>query len=78
MVQDHPVTQLRQTKYENVLDYNPGITLLRGMARFRDACPPVVTKAEGGEQAIRTDRILLAVGARPAISPIHGLAEPPY
>ncbi len=78
MVQDQPITQLRQTKYENVLDSNPGITLRRGMARFRDARTLVVTKAEGGEQAIWTDRILLTVGARPAIPPIHGPAETPY
>ncbi|MFQ5644305.1 MAG: mercury(II) reductase [Thiogranum sp.] len=76
--QQRMVEQLRHTKYESILESSPGINLVRGMARFRDATTLIVTKADGSEQEISSDRILLAVGARPAIPAVRGLADTPY
>ncbi|MBP6545796.1 MAG: mercury(II) reductase [Phenylobacterium sp.] len=76
--QQRLVGQLRIAKYEGILEANPAISLVRGMARFQDAATLRVTKPDGSEQAIRPDRILLAVGARPAIPAIEGLADTPY
>lgn len=72
------VEQLRHAKYESILESNPGINLLRGMARFKDASTLIVTKKDGSEKEIKADRILLAVGARPMIPEIKGLADTPY
>lgn len=69
------VQELRHAKYENILESNPSIHLLRGMARFEDAHTLIVTRADGTEQTLRPDRILLATGARPALPDIPGLAD---
>lgn len=76
--QQRLVEQLRHSKYEHILESNPNIHLLRGMARFRDATTLVVTQADGSEKEIGADRILLAVGARPRIPEIDGLHDTPY
>ncbi len=76
--QQQLVETLRHTKYENILGANPDINLIRGMARFKDASTLVVTKADGDEKEITADRILLAVGASPAIPDIKGLQDTPY
>ena len=72
------VEKLRHAKYESILETNPGIKLLRGMARLRDNNTLVVTKSDGSEKEIHADRILLATGARAAIPDISGLKETPY
>ena len=72
------VEKLRYAKYENILENNPGITLLRGMARFQDANTLLVTRSDGDEQRVRADRVLLAVGARAAVPDITGLADTPF
>lgn len=72
------VEKLRHAKYESILETNPGINLMRGMARFKDAGTLIVTQANGGEKEIKADRVLLAVGARPMIPAIPGLADTPY
>ncbi|MDE1895360.1 MAG: mercury(II) reductase [Xanthomonadaceae bacterium] len=72
------VEQLRLAKYENILDDNPAITLLRGEARFVDDHTLGVRLADGGERTLAFDRCLIAVGARPALPPIPGLAGTPY
>ena len=72
------VENLRHAKYESILESNPGINLLRGMARFKDNSTLIVTKKDGSEKEIKADRILLAVGARPMIPNIDGLADTPY
>ncbi|HHJ34885.1 MAG TPA: mercury(II) reductase [Gammaproteobacteria bacterium] len=71
------VEKLRHAKYESILESNPGITLVRGSARFKDAGTLIVS-GEGTEQEISADRILLAVGARPKIPDIRGLIDTPY
>ncbi len=72
------VENLRYAKYESILESNPGINLLRGMARFKDTRTLLITGKDGSEKEIKADRILLAVGARPVIPDINGLAETPY
>ncbi len=72
------VAELRHAKYENILASQPGITLLRGQARLQDAQSLIVTRQDGDEQTVHADRILLAVGARPALPAVAGLAHTPY
>lgn len=72
------IDQLRQKKYQDVLDANPAISLVKGRARFKSANTLVVRDANGGEGAVSADRILIATGASPAVPPIMGLAETPY
>lgn len=72
------VEELRHAKYEQILDENPAITLLHGEARFIDDHTLGVRLSEGGERTLAFDRCLIAVGARPALPPIPGLADTPY
>ncbi|MFV2005563.1 MAG: mercury(II) reductase [Gammaproteobacteria bacterium] len=80
------VAGLRHAKYESILESNPDINLLRGMARFKDASTLVVTATNSAgdsagnssEKDVTADRILLAVGARPMIPDIKGLTDTPY
>ncbi len=72
------VGKLRYAKYESILESNPGINLVRGMARFKDASTLIVTNKKGDEKEIKADRILIAVGASAAIPDIQGLKETPY
>ncbi len=72
------VEKLRYAKYESILESNPNINLVRGMARFKDAGTLLVTRADGSEKEIAADRILLAVGASPAIPDIPGLKDTPF
>jgi len=72
------VGNLRYAKYESILESNPGINLVRGMARFKDVSTLIISKADGSEKEIKADRILLAVGAKPAIPAIDGLSDTPY
>ncbi|MCW9031841.1 MAG: FAD-dependent oxidoreductase, partial [Gammaproteobacteria bacterium] len=72
------VEKLRYAKYESILETNPGINLIRGMARFKDAGTLIVTKNNGSEDEIKADRILLAVGASASVPDIKGLKDTPY
>ena len=72
------VEKLRYAKYESILESNPGINLVRGMARFKSATTLIVTRSDGSEKEIDADRFLLAVGARPAVPAITGLEGTPY
>ncbi|MHB1676229.1 MAG: mercury(II) reductase [Sulfuriferula sp.] len=72
------VVELRHAKYESILESNPGITLEKGFARFKDASTLVVKKADGSEKEIVADRILIATGRSPAIPDTPGLKDTPY
>lgn len=72
------VTELRATKYENILAANPNITLLKGDARFVDANRLIVEQEHSKSTQIVADRFLIAVGASPSIPAISGLAGTPY
>ncbi|MEO7245815.1 MAG: mercury(II) reductase [Rubrivivax sp.] len=72
------VDELRHAKYENILDGNPAITVLRGEARFKGDHSLVVRLSEGGERELAFDRCLIATGASAAVPPIPGLKETPF
>ncbi len=72
------VAELRQAKYQSILDTNPNINLLKGKARFRDARTLVITRPDGSETTLTPDRILIATGASAAVPPIPGLNDTPY
>lgn len=72
------VEALRAAKYQNILDTNPDITLLKGWAQFKDTNTLILRKADGTEEALCADKILIATGSTPTIPPIDGLAETPY
>lgn len=72
------VEELRESKYQSILDGNDAVTLLRGQARFVDERTLEITAASGERQTLGFDRCLIATGAHPAIPPIPGLADTPY
>lgn len=72
------VEELRHAKYENILETNPGINLLRGFARFEDAKTLVVRQEDGSEKRITPDRILIATGRSPQVPDVPGLAGTPF
>jgi mercuric reductase len=72
------VEELRHAKYESILETNPGINLLRGFARFEDAKTLVVRQADGSEQRLTPDRIMIATGRSPQIPDVPGLAGTPF
>ncbi|HXG70700.1 MAG TPA: mercury(II) reductase [Gemmatimonadaceae bacterium] len=71
------VTELRQSKYADVIASYPGLALIEGRARFvggGNGSPVVV--AVGEEDRVRTYRarkVLIATGTRPSAPPIAGL-----
>ena len=72
------VEALRHAKYEGILESNPGIHLLHGDARFKDAHTLIINQAAGLTLEIPFDRCLIATGASAAVPPIAGLADTPY
>lgn len=72
------ITRLRQSKYERILLDTPGITLMRGEARFRDEHTLEVCAGEGACATVAFDRCLIATGARPRVPPVDGLTSTPY
>ncbi len=76
--QQKRVEELRQAKYAHVLSTHPEIHFVQGHASFVDAKTLLVRRPDGQTQQIRADRFLIAVGARPHVPPISGLAETPY
>jgi len=76
--QQKRVKNLRFAKYENILENNPGITLVRGIAIFQDPATLLVLHTDGSKSTLHPDRILLAVGATPSIPEIAGLSNTPY
>ena len=72
------VDELRQAKYESILDSNDSITLVRGEARFVDAHNLRVKQVDGSDLAITADRFLVATGSSPYIPNIDGLPDTPY
>ena len=72
------VDELRQAKYESILDGNDSIELLRGTASFKDSSTLLITRPDGSEQTLRTDQVLIATGSSPAVPPVPGLQDVPY
>ena len=76
--QQRRVDELRHAKYENILESNPGITVLHGVAGFKDKRHILVRMNDGSERTLAFDRCLVATGASPAVPPISGLKDTPY
>jgi mercuric reductase len=72
------VAELRNAKYESILQDNPAVTVLHGEARFVDANHLTVALHDGGEQTLHFDRAFIGTGARPSQPLIPGLADTPY
>ena len=72
------VEELRQAKYEGILENNPDINLLRGEARFKDGHTLIMHSSDGSKRGVSFDRCLVATGASAAIPPIPGLKGTPY
>ena len=72
------VDELRGAKYENILESNPALSLIKGYAKFKDSNTVVITKDNGDEQELKADRFLIATGSTPSIPPINGLSDTPY
>src|SRR5690554_2872242 len=72
------VEELRESKYQSILNNNAAITVLKGEARFVDERTLTVTLNDGGEQTVHFDRAFIGTGARPAEPPVPGLSETPY
>ncbi|MEX0707235.1 MAG: mercury(II) reductase [Woeseia sp.] len=72
------VDQLRDAKYERLLETNESIELVRGSAEFQDAKTLAVTRPDGTIQSLTADRFLIATGSAPAIPDVPGLAAVPY
>ena len=71
------VDELRQAKYESILEGNDAIELVRGTASFKDSGTLVVTRPDGSEQILRADKFLIATGSSPAVPPVPGLQDVP-
>ncbi|HBG05580.1 MAG: mercury(II) reductase [Geobacteraceae bacterium GWC2_58_44] len=67
------VKELRQTKYMNVLNNVPGLTLIKGNAVFLGP-----DSIQVGDRIIKGDRFLIATGGYPRIPAIAGLEQVPY
>jgi len=72
------VNELRDAKYEGILESNDSITLVRGSASFKDAKTLAVKQADGNEVTVEADRIMIATGSASAVLDIPGLAESPF
>ncbi len=72
------VNELRQAKYESILESNDAIELVRGSASFEDSSTLLVIRPDGSEQILRADNVLIATGSSPAVPAVPGLQEVPY
>ncbi|RFF31610.1 mercury(II) reductase [Wenzhouxiangella sediminis] len=72
------VEELRQSKYQSIVDSREAIEVIRGQAHFVDRHTLAVETESGAKQHLTFDRCLIATGARPAIPPIPGLVGTPY
>ena len=72
------VSELRDAKYESILEGNESIELIMGVASFKDASTLTVTRENGDSQTVIADRILIATGSAPAIPDVPGLQDVPY
>ncbi|MGE3343497.1 MAG: mercury(II) reductase [Vicinamibacterales bacterium] len=72
------IADLQSAKYERLLHDTPGITVLRGTARFQDDRTLVVTTVRNTDLVVGFDRCLVATGAAPRVPAIAGLASTPF
>lgn len=70
---DRVVHLLRQSRYENVLEALPNVTLFKGRAVFIGD-----HDVKAGDRQIRADRYIVATGSSPQILQIKGIEEVGY
>lgn len=69
------IGQLRQGVHDNLAE-QPGITVVRGQARFQSPRTVAVAEEEAGQpRVLNAPLIFINTGTRPAIPPIEGLVE---
>jgi len=76
--QQSRVDELRLAKYENILQNNSALTLLKGFAKFKNNKTLIITKSDGSKLELTADRILIATGSKAYIPPIEGIEKVPY
>ena len=76
--QEARVEELRKAKYESIIENSTNIRLIHGEARFKDDHTLLVRGTDRREQSLVFDRVLIAVGASPAIPPVDGLNGTPF
>lgn len=76
--QSRRVEELRAAKYQNILDNNPALSLIRGFATFKNSNTLSILKHDGSTHELHADKILIASGSTSTIPPIDGLVETPY
>ena len=72
------VEELRNAKYQSIIDNNSNISLLKGFARFKNESTLIVNRPNGLVDELSADRILIATGSTPTIPAIEGLENTPY
>ncbi|HVB55969.1 MAG TPA: mercury(II) reductase [Candidatus Acidoferrales bacterium] len=72
------VDELRNAKYESILENSDNIRLIHGEARFLDDHTLLIRRDDGRHQSLAFDRALIATGASPSIPPVPGLDSTPY
>ncbi|WP_377895823.1 mercury(II) reductase [Alteromonas sp. R78001] len=72
------VDELRTAKYQNILENNPALTLIKGYARFSSKNVLTITQGDGAEILLHADKFLIATGSTPTIPEIEGLQGTPY
>jgi len=76
--QQNRVDELRQAKYESILENNPALHLKKGYAQFKNANTLEIIKPDAEVEELCADKILIATGAKPFIPAIEGLSSVPY
>ena len=72
------VEELRQAKYQNILESNPALSLIKGYAKFKDKNTLIIRQQDGTEKELTANRFLIATGSTPSIPSINGLNNTPY
>ena len=76
--QQDRVEELRQAKYQDILDKKPNIEYVQGFAHFKDKNTIIVDQLDGEKIEIGADQILIATGSSTNVPNVPGLADTPY
>jgi mercuric reductase len=76
--QQSRVDELRQAKYQSILESNPALTLVNGRAQFKDSTTLTITHRDNTQSELSADRILIATGSKPYIPAIEGIESVSY
>ncbi|MEP7346367.1 MAG: mercury(II) reductase, partial [Gemmatimonadaceae bacterium] len=76
--QQRLVADLREAKYQRILEEVEGISFVLGRAAFVNGETLRVGRADGDEQIVAFDRCLIAVGASASVPDLPGLRGTPF